>query len=427
MFSGQLNKMKAKMKAKNVMFSFLAIATVLLLASMVSADLAENVVVKVDGKYALYQESEGNFTNGAVMSVIAGDEVEVEVYFTAGEDDTYVTLEAELEGDKVDSEAVSEYFDVETGYRYDQSLKLKVPFELKDAQSDDLKLYLEIDGKDGKTVIEPITLRVQRPSFNPEVMSITFDSTVDAGETFPVDVVIKNMGYNELEDLYVTVSIPELGVVKGPTYFDDLSWEEVCSGDCEEDDTVSGRLYLEVPYGTTEGTYTLQVKVTNDETTLTESKPVFVANSFNNEVIVAGTSKNVMVGEEAEFTMLLVNPTNKLKVYSVVTESSGSLSSSVSETVVAVPAGSSETVRIYASADSEGEYTFNANVLEGSRLVSTTAFNLNAEAKDSSFAADPMVILTIVLAVVFLVLLVVLIVLIGKKPSKTEEFGESYY
>jgi preprotein translocase subunit SecG len=48
---------------------------------------------------------------------------------------------------------------------------------------------------------------------------------------------------------------------------------------------------------------------------------------------------------------------------------------------------------------------------------------LKAEGK----AVNPIVVLTVVLAIIFLVLLVVLIVLIGRKPQKSEEYGESYY
>jgi len=44
-----------------------------------------------------------------------------------------------------------------------------------------------------------------------------------------------------------------------------------------------------------------------------------------------------------------------------------------------------------------------------------------------SGSSSPIVALTVILAIIFVVLLVVLIVLMGKKPEKSEEFGESYY
>jgi preprotein translocase subunit SecG len=51
--------------------------------------------------------------------------------------------------------------------------------------------------------------------------------------------------------------------------------------------------------------------------------------------------------------------------------------------------------------------------------------NLTKTAESGS--ASPVIAWIIVLAIIFIVLLVVLIVLMGKKPQKSEEFGESYY
>ena len=122
--------------------------------------------------------------------------------------------------------------------------------------------------------------------------------------------------------------------------------------------------------------------------------------------------------------MLLVNPTNKLKVYKIVTESgSENLYTSSSSSLVSVPAGLSKQVTITANAAKEGEYSFNANVFSGEKLEGVVTFGLSAEGKSVNAVA----VLTVILAIIFLVLLVVLIVLLGKKPRKSEELGESYY
>jgi preprotein translocase subunit SecG len=62
-------------------------------------------------------------------------------------------------------------------------------------------------------------------------------------------------------------------------------------------------------------------------------------------------------------------------------------------------------------------------------LVETLTFSGSAGvvADDGETETSPVVILTVILAVIFIVLLIVLIVLIGKKPEKSGEFGESYY
>jgi len=146
------------------------------------------------------------------------------------------------------------------------------------------------------------------------------------------------------------------------------------------------------------------------------------------------SSKTVQVAVENAFSsgnfivsgnqLLIVNPTNQVVVYRLVPETTGAVSVSVSESVVAVPAGSSKTVLVDATSNVAGTQTYAVNIFsaDGSlleRVEFTTTGN--------GGAASPIVVLTVILAIIFVVLLVVLIVLIGKKPEKSEEFGESYY
>jgi len=357
-------------------------------------------------------------------SVIAGETATIKVTFTAAVDATGVRVKANIEGDKVSVDALSDSFDVVAGHSYTKTLKLDVPFELKDSLTDNVTLSVKIWNKDAKSEKENIALLVQRPSYNPVVKSISTSQTIKAGETFPVDIVLKNLGYNNLDDVYVTVGISALGIEK-TAYFGDLVTKEVCTNndECDKKDTVSGRIFLEVPFDAKTGVYTLDVKVVNDDVAAIFTRQVAIQNNLPNEVIVSSTSKTVAVGENAEYALLLVNPTNDLLVYKVVADSNGEVSSSVDSAVVAVPAGSSKTVTVSASAKVEGDYNFDVTVFNNDKVVDTTTLNLKAEGK----AVNPIVVLTVVLAIIFLVLLVVLIVLIGRKPQKTEEFGESYY
>ncbi|MBS3094334.1 hypothetical protein J4474_01580 [Candidatus Pacearchaeota archaeon] len=411
-----------KMDTKKLLVSFLAIVCVFSLVAIVSAaELANDVDVKVDGI----------FTEGNDVSVIAGETIDVKVYFTAlvgdGEHDgegANVRIKAELEGEKVDVSDRTETFDVEAGKRYSKTLTLQVPYELKDEVSDDLDLTIKIWNGDHETEVEGLALRVQRPSYNADIKSVSVSNTVEAGETFPVDIVIKNRGYNDLDDVYVTVGISALGVQKS-AYFGDLVVEENDNDD-DDTDTVSGRLYLEVPYDVKAGVYTLDVKVVNDDTVSTTVKQIVIENDLSNTIVTGDLKKTVAVGETAEYTLLVVNPTDKLKVYGIVSESSNGVLTVATPSVIAIPAGSSGTVKVTATADAEGQYVFTVGVVSGETIVDAVTFNLGVEGTKAK-ATNPVVVLTIVLAIVFLVLLVVLIVLLGKKPEKAEEFGESYY
>ena len=384
-----------KMKTKNLMVFFLAIVSMFALVATVSAfsgDLVNSstAVIKVDGVEVV---------STSTISVIAGDTVTVKLYFDSLKDASNVRVKAEIEGEKVDVSERTESFDVENGMRYSKTLTLTIPSELKDATSDTIQLSLKVWNADFKSESGDINLRVQRITYNAELKSVSFSQTVEAGETLPVDVVMKNYGYNDLDDLYVTVSISELGVSK-TSYFGDLVALENTSND-EETDTASGRLYVEVPFGAKAGVYTLEVSVLNDDTVTNFAKQIVVNNDFSDgEVIRNGES------------LLIVNPTNKLKVYNVVFPES--------ESYVTVSAGSSKTIAVSPSTD---EYAVSVLSMNGDVISSFTFSSADSEGSMSS----PVVALTVILAIVFVVLLIVLVVLIGKKPEKSEDFGESYY
>ena len=395
------------------MVSFCTFAIALFLVGCIgatSSDLADIYSIQVDEMEAWWYGD---------VAVVAGETVEVKVEFTALHDASDVRMEVEIEGSRIDVDEKTPLFDVEDGKRYVKTLRLKIPYELKDQISENVFLSIKLWNGDYKTEISDLVLRVQRPSYHADIMSIEVSQTVVAGEILPVDVVLKNIGYNDLDDTYVTVSIPALGLER-TSYFGDILAIE----DDDNDDFTRGRFYLRVPYDALEGIYTIEVEASNDDLDLVESKDIIVKNDFSNgNIIVTSFRKIVATGQDAEYSFMIVNPTNQLKVYQIVAESSGNLYTRANTAVVAVPAGTSKTVTVTANAVEEGEHTFNVNVLSGDQLEGIVTFSLGAEGKQSS----PIAVLTVILAIVFLVLLVVLIVLLGKKPQKTEEFGESYY
>jgi len=397
------------MNKKNLMVSFVATAIALFLIATASAytvtgDLTTAESVKIDGMVV---------TATSEIGVIAGDSIVVQVFFNSLQDATDVRVKAEIEGDKLDVDARTNSFDVETNKTYMKTLKIQVPFELKEDLSEDFTLNVKVWNGDFKSEWEDIVLRVQRPSYNPVIKSISTTSNIEAGDVIPVDIVIKNVGYNDLDDLYVTASISELGIEK-TSYFGDLTPLE--DGDCTSDticnawgtpneddsDTASGRIFLKIPFEVEAGIYTLEIKVTNDDVTFEKVKQIVIENDFATNVFASGND------------LWIVNPTNKVAGYKIIPESAG-----VSESVVFVPAGSSKVIKV----SPEGEARVNIFTMNG-ELVSTITFDSKIE---SDSVSNSVVILTVILVIVFLVLLIVLIVLITKKPEKTDEFGESYY
>jgi len=402
---------------KKFLVSFLLAVSVLFLAATVSAISTFGITnVEVDGI---------NWNENP--AIVVGDSVIIRVDFISNVTASDITVEVEIEGDKEDVRAETRAFDVETGKKYTKSIKLDVPFDLKDKLSEDVTLNVEISG-DGFKTTESKILRLQREPFDAAIKAVSVPQKVQAGELFPVDVVLKNLGYNDLDDLVVTASIPALGLER-TSFFGDLIALE-CDDDasnvdnygiditrkCDEDDqdTVAGRVFLQLPWDTEAGVYALEVTVENDDTTSSRTVQVSIENAFSSgNFIVSGNQ------------LLIVNPTNQVVVYRIVPESTGSVSVSVSESLVAVPAGSSKTVMIESTANVAGIQTYAVNIFsaEGT-LLDRVEFATTAQ---GSTANSPIVILTVILAIIFIVLLIVLIVLIGKKPGKAEEFGESYY
>jgi len=400
-----MSEKNAKMNTKKILVSFLLIASVLFLVSTVSAVSMGTTgeIVKV-GDVEVYPGTTS-------VSVDAGDTITVKVQFTADngsaswETASDVRVKVTLEGEKNDVVAVTPNFNVIDGKTYTKSLTLKVP---SDFQNDNLNENLDMDVKiwnsdEVDTEISGIVLELQRPSYDVAIKSIMTSATVEAGQLLPIDVVLKNVGFNDLEDMYVTASIPDLKLSK-QVFFGDLV--NVANEDDEDEDnknTVSGRLYLEIPYNVQSGTYTLEVTAENEETSSTMTKDFVITNGFPDIAMKSGND------------LVLLNPTNQLKVYTVKYEDV--------ETNVVVPAASSKTVTI--QVPTSGEYSFDVAVLSGDQLLDSV--NYSGTGSSAPSITSPVMILTIILAVVFLVLLVVLIVLITKKPQKTEEFGESYY
>lgn len=411
-----MNKNTQKMNTKNILVSFLVIASVLFLTTAISAASAgigtSNETVKVND---ITVNNAGITADTA--SVNAGNAIAVEVSFKAtkgadwGTDNSAsnVKIKATVEGNSNDVTVVTPLFDIIDGQTYSQVLILKVPSDFQASDlSQSLPLNVEILNSDGKVdTTLSADLTVQRPSYDVAIKSVNVDNTISAGQSVPVDFVVKNIGYNNADDVYVTVSIPELNIQK-QVYLGSLvtqSYKDSNPSDNSNDNlvSVSGTVNLAIPYDAKIGVDTLTVTASNDQATNTVTQPITVQNSVSNIAMSSGNN------------LVVLNPTNLLTVYTVKYNSN--------EQTVVVPAQSSQTVPI--SVPTSGDYKFDVSVYNGDTLLSTV--NYSGSNQSTVELTNPVFILTVILAIVFLVLLVVLVVLITKKPQKTEEFGESYY
>lgn len=393
-----IKKMNKKMDAKKILVSLFAIASILLLAASATAVITNDAIIKVDD--VIVATYNGAVTLVDSASVIAGETATVKVEFTALANASNVKLRAELEGIEGSVTAVTPLFDVEAGKTYVKTLTIKVPSVDKDSVNEVMTLNLRLWNSGSETEVSNLLVNVQREAYTAKVVSVNVDSSLKAGENFPVEVVVRNTGYNDLEDVYVTVKIDALGIAK-TVYFGNIVNVDNVDSSNDLFDTVRGIVSLTLPFDVKEGKYNLEVVIKNDDSApVTQSQEVFVANGFPEEVIKVANG------------LLLVNPSNELRMYKIVTPSS--------ETIESVQAGTSKTVSVNATST---EYTVTVLRLNG-EVVGT--FTFESTGQQLIVNGSPVVVLTAILAVVFLILVVVLVVLMTKKPKKSED-SESYY
>lgn len=363
------------------------------------------------------------------LSIFAGETIPIRVGFTAAKNAEDVKIKVEIKGYADDLAIKTDRFDIIDGNFYTKSMALQIPYDLQDKLSDKVTLEVTVYNDECES-IEDFDVEVQRESYQVEVLSIDTDSQAIAGQPFAVDVVLKNQGMRNLEDLFVTARIPALGVERR-AYFSDLFALDNNSKENTEYDSVSGRIYLNIPEDAKSGTYALEVSANNADVTANAAKQIVIENKFTGENVVASTiSKTFSVGEEAVYDVLIVNPSSTLKIYNIVPETSRDLSVVVDQSVIAVPAGSSANVEVKVTATGQGTQKFGVNVYSDNELVKRVELTANvngAQVNNTLTTSNPVIALTIVLAIIFVVLLVVLIALLSRRPQKTEEFGESYY
>ncbi len=410
------------MEYKKILVSLVvALALIALFAVNVSA-LGSITQIEVNGVEMLGGPSS--------IAAFAGETLPVRVTFIGDADASDTRVKVWIAGAK-DYSAVDRRIKVFNGSTYSSLFAVQVPFDIDPKEG--LTLWVAIESKnDGSSVPIPIKLAAQRESYIVEILDVDMPSQAKAGETFALDIVLKNRGIEFAEDTFVKARIPALGIEK-KAYFEDLSPEDepVLTGSqdrLDKEDTGERRIFLAIPANAKAGVYTVEIEAYNGDSSTTLTKRIAISGAAaDSNVMSSLTGRTFAVGEKAVYSLTLVNAGNKVKVYDLTAQTPENLNVQVKEPVVVVPAGNSRTVELEASASKTGKYPFTVDVSSDGDLVKTQEFTANVEGTNEGTAGNTTVLLTVVLAIIFVVLLVVLIVLLTRKPEKAKEFGESYY
>ena len=398
------------MKRNTLLVSFLTVLIVMTVGFVSAGDLA------VVG--SLSTEFNGvSLDDNISLSAVVGDVVPVRVLFTAVTNASDVVLEVSMNGFRSDVSVETGEFDVIAGKSYTKLLSLKLPDDIKDLTRD-YALYVELSSPTDKTE-KSYTITLQRESNFLDILSVDYSSKVFAGSVFPISIVVENNGYNNAEDIYVIVSIPELGVsTRG--FIGDLDSIENYNNDNHEEDSVEEMVYLKIPDNALNGIYDLVVEVYNDDSSTIVEKLISIDGSAST-ILAADKAKDLNAGESVIYEMIIVNSADDVKVFNIETLSGAVLDVSA-PSVVTVGPDSSKTISIVVTAANNAEigtYTFSVDV-EGKQVV------FGANVVGSSVSAST-VALTVILVIIFLVLLAVLVVLLTRKEKPMEEVETSYY
>ena len=402
--------------SKAILVSLMTVLTLILVTSVLAADTLSVSVNKV--------EFDGVDISSGTISVQAGAVIPVDIYFSANENANDVQVSTWIQGERSQA-AEKDFADLIDGRSYHARLALKVPSDVD--PEEDLTLYVRIESDSGDRE-DSYTVTIERESYKADFLLVEVDNVVQAGSSIPVDIVVKNLGRHELEDLIVSVSMPELGVSK-KAYFGDLTpldnKDEEGSEDEDAVDTLDKKMYIEIPADSKAGVYELIVEAFNSDVREAVKTNIAVAGTeVASNVLVPVTSKELKVGETGTYSLIIVNSGSKLGVYEIIPETVDGVMVTVKEPIVTVAAGSSNTVDVDVKALKEGTFSFGLNVNSDNQLVKRVT--LTSVVGEKALTSN-ITILTIVLAIVFVVLLIVLIVLLTRKPMKSEELEESYY
>ncbi len=397
---------KKTMKSqKNLVFLYVFVA-LSMLSFVSAADLAN--VATLTTKF-------NGVTLGSGVDLVIDSEAEVEVIFDAAKNASDVKVKVEVMG-----ESDNAYFgDIIAGKTYRKVLSLDSLSGIDDLTKE-YSLYVSVFNNVDKTELK-YTVTLQRESYQMSVLSADFSSQVEAGKVFPISVVLKNVGYNKMDDVYVEVSLPELGVTTR-SYVGDI----VPLDDDEDDDAKESVVYLEVPETAKAGVYTLSVKAydRDGETQTLVNKLISISEATSTKVLTTMNNQDLIAGKATTYDIVVVNNGNSVKTLPLTTMSSSSLKV-IAPQLVTVSPYSSQVVSIeveQANEAEEGTYTFTA-IVDGKQLV----FTANVIGRATSTMSGSIVALLAVLAIIFVVLLVVLVVLISKKDKAVEEVETSYY
>ncbi|MGV8150719.1 MAG: putative S-layer protein [Candidatus Woesearchaeota archaeon] len=422
------------MKGKIFALLFVLIA----MTGFAAAVNLEVTSVEINNKN-IYETSGSDHSNNYKYE--RGEELDIDVCVKALDEVQEAQIEADIYGyrystkeqDKISD--VTNTFDLDEGDNDCFTLGLEVPDKM---DVDYYKLRIRVADRDGLSFEKMFQLHIEGADRSSAVQIKDFSidpEEVVAGRAFTSMVKVKNIGDDDLDDLKITVSVPELNI-KASEYMDELEADE--SKTFEE-------LLLRVPECAKSGDYDVEITVEFDEyeettaTTTVSVKKGDMCGASGDPVsgedlttITVPNSQELSRGTSIAYPIMIKNNMGTSKTYTLTVSGATNWGTARIDpsAVVIVPAGQTKTVYLYVSANSNaevGDKIMTLTVDSGTEskqipLVAKIGSNTNST-NLSGFRTG----LEIGLIVLVIILIIIGLVIAFNKMKDNKKETEPYY
>lgn len=414
----------------NIRKIFVILLVFIAAAAFVSAVNLEVASVEINNK-EIYEASGNHINNykyerGETLDIDVCVKALSEVQDAQIEADIYGYRYSDRENDKVSD--TTETFDLDVGDNDCFALNLQIPDKI---DQDYYKLRIRVGDRDGISFEKTFQLHIQGAdrSSAVQIKDYSLDpEEIVAGRAFTAMVKVKNIGDEDLDDLKITLSVPDLNI-KTSEYMDEL--------DADESKTFE-ELLLRIPECAKKGTYDVEILVEFDEyeeTTVTSKINVVAGDMCGTSGTGAGTgtgggtleektiitvpnSQEMSQGTSIAYPIMIQNNAATAKTYTLSISGASSWATTKMDpsSLLVVPAGQSRTAYLYVSANSNaesGDKTMTLTVDSGSeskqvvlvaKIIKSSSTSTNDWSKFRNGLEIGLVVLVIILIIIGLII-----------------------
>jgi len=405
----------------------LTLVLVMILAAISASALPINVdKVDVDGSTLQPNEQ-------TKLNIERGDEVTLDVYFTATQDIPNMELFAFVSGFEYNdvtptSDQVGP-FDAEANVIYHKKLKIQFSDEF---EKDNYKLRLVFSDRNGDEQLLNYNLKIDVPRHQLDIQDVILNPelSVKAGSALLAQVRLENKGEKEEQDIKVTVAMPELGI-SASDYVDEIEDTD----DSEETE----ELYLRIPACAKPGIYNVEVTVDYGKEDIKTIKQIQVtAGNACDEItgpkttIVIGKQlENIMQGETGIYPITITNNQKQAKSYTLTIDADNwaqDVKITPASTVL-INSESTETIYIHATVDSSaiGAKILTARISTEGKEIQQIPLTANITKKPTSWIRLGLEAVIVVLAVLIILVAVVVGYFKLKDSDEEQPKAKTYY